>query len=309
MREAWHVINIKRRVADMAPLSKTAFEGQAGTDSQKTHHKELPRPTGEDSDDYDGTRHEIEDESPLQCLFCPRVSATVKTKLSHMLSEHGFFVSQPEHLVDAESFLGYLRTVITVSHECLYCGTIKSTTEGIRQHMRDTGHCLLNVDAEPELLEFWEFPDSSGGEEGESEFAAAFVGKASDIPVFQKLSDTEVCLSRGTVITSRSGESSRQLNRKKRAAVREAKMKAIEAGPVEEQPTASRAVRDRRVAVRGELGMTGVTDQQKRALMAVEKKAQKQEEVVRASHRWAVEKVADKQKTYRATIGSITLCT
>ena len=306
MREPWHVLNVKRRVAELAPISKSAFEEHAPTRPQKSPREESIEPSEDDSTDDKGQGSQNEDESPSQCLFCPSRSLSVKDNLSHMLVEHSFFISQPEHLVDAESFLGYLRTVITTSHECLYCGTTRSTTEDIRQHMRDKGHCLLNVDAEPELLEFWEFLDSSGGEDGESEAAAAFVARERDIPIFQKLSDKEIRLPRGTIIGSRSGESGRKLNRKRRAAVRAAKVKMIEAVPAEEQPAqpsiSTPSVRDSRVAVRGELGMVGVTDQQKRALMAVEKKAQKQEEVIRASYRWSVEKTANKQKRYRRIV-------
>jgi pre-60S factor REI1 len=67
-------------------------------------------------------------------------------------------IPDPEMVVDLESFVGYLATEARVLHECLYCAAMKDSTVSIQSHMRDKGHCLLNFDREPELLDFWENP-------------------------------------------------------------------------------------------------------------------------------------------------------
>jgi pre-60S factor REI1 len=40
---------------------------------------------------------------------------------------------------------------------------MKDSIVSIQSHMRDKGHCLLNFDREPELLDFWENPRSGNG--------------------------------------------------------------------------------------------------------------------------------------------------
>jgi pre-60S factor REI1 len=73
-----------------------------------------------------------------------------------MQKSHGLFIPDQEHLTDTETFLAYLHTIITKFHECLYCGSTKTSAEAARSHMRDRGHCKLNFDSEGELGMFWE---------------------------------------------------------------------------------------------------------------------------------------------------------
>ena len=56
------------------------------------------------------------------------------------------------------------------------------------------------------------------------------------------------------------------------------------------------------MAVRGEMGMLGVSEQQKKALKAVEKKLVRQDMAARARQRWTMEKMANRQKFFRVCL-------
>ncbi|KAF7513471.1 hypothetical protein GJ744_008765 [Endocarpon pusillum] len=54
---------------------------------------------------------------------------------------------------------------------------IKQSAEGTRRHMLDKGHCMINLEREPELLEFWDFSDSDGHDTDEEEAPKSWAGK------------------------------------------------------------------------------------------------------------------------------------
>jgi pre-60S factor REI1 len=202
-----------------------------------------------------------------------------------------------------EAFLGYLAIIIFEYNECLYCSLEKGTVDGVQTHMRDKGHCMIKMNAESELLDFWELSDS--GDEGQNEDEERT--KTAAI----KLSDTEMRLPSGVVINSRSD--STQLRAKPGLAqsrtkgsqnrIKRAEMRAIIAG--ENQETAdgkqSRSSRsdDRRVAVRGEMGLAGIPESQRRALQVTEKKMKRREAVAKAAQRYAAEQEPIKAKYYK----------
>lgn len=105
--------------------------------------------------------------SPHQCLFChlkfENDSGDLDITLEHMSTVHGLFIPEKTLLSDLGSFLGYLATSIRVWHECLYCGATRTSTSAVQSHMRDSGHCMLNLVREPELMEFWECKDNAEG--------------------------------------------------------------------------------------------------------------------------------------------------
>jgi pre-60S factor REI1 len=201
-----------------------------------------------------------------------------------------------------ESFLGYLAILIFEYNECLYCSLKKGTVDGVQTHMRDKGHCMIKMNSESELLDFWEPFDS--GDEGQNEGERT---KSTAI----KLSETEMRLPSGVVINSRSDTT--QLRAKPGLAqsrtkglqyrIKRAEMRAITAG--ENQETAdekqSRPSRsnDRRVAVRGEMGLAGIPESQRRALQITEKKMKRREAVAKAAQRYAAEQEPIKAKYYK----------
>lgn len=61
--------------------------------------------------------------------------------------QHGFFVTEPEYLVDLEGLILYLAKVINSDYLCLFCDAEKDfkSAEAARQHMIDKGHCFMNI--------------------------------------------------------------------------------------------------------------------------------------------------------------------
>ena len=96
--------------------------------------------------------------SPLQCLFCSVESASMDFNLTHMSHAHSFFIPDAEYLIDMESLLSYLFAVVSVFHECLFCGSSKTTKFGVQDHMRGKGHCKVDFeDDEHDLQQFYDF--------------------------------------------------------------------------------------------------------------------------------------------------------
>jgi len=111
---------------------------------------------------------------PSACLFWPIVSSDMQDSLFHMHKVHGLFIPNPEHLIDMESFLSYLFTIISEFQESLYCSITKRTVEGIQRHMKDKGHCKINLDEGSEWRLFYEYLGSeSKGEASQSGHVAS----------------------------------------------------------------------------------------------------------------------------------------
>lgn len=221
-----------------------------------------------------------------------------------MSSLHGLFIPCPSSLHSLDSFLGYLSTIVFTYHECLYCGVEKSSVDGVQTHMRDKGHCMIDLSGESELLDFWDFSDSEDGEEGDA---------------MVKLSETEMRLPSGTVINSRGDRGQFRARpglaqartrssqyRSKREETRALTPREDQEKADEGRGTPSRS-NDRRVAVRGEMGLVGVPESQRRALQITEKKMQRREAVARAAQRYAAEQAPVLAKYYKARTPDILL--
>ena len=247
--------------------------------------------------------------SPSECLFCNMDSLNMEENVEHMQSVHGLYIPEPDQLSDMETFLGYLASIICEYNECLYCGAEKNSMEAVQTHMKDKGHCMINLDGQSELLDFW---DNSDDEDDDKQKGT---GKVTVKDNKFDVTGTEMRLPSGSVITSRSDTA--QLRAKptltksrvkaSQIRIKRDEMKAITDGSEADKPKApdnNRSMRtqpgtDRRVAVRGERGLVGLPEQQKRALMATEVKMKKREHIARAAQRWAMEKVANKQKYFK----------
>jgi len=297
-------------------MSEEEYETQAKS-QEITHRQKDNDEQGEKRNSYDT---EVESDSipedipeaeyeisqkvpPTQCLFCNLDSSTLDANIDHMSSVHGLFIPSLDQLSDMESFLGYLAIIIFEYNECLYCGLEKGSVDGVQTHMRDKGHCMIKMDAESELLDFWEHSDSEdeGQNEDEERTKSAAI----------KLSETEMRLPSGVVIQSRSDAT--QLRAMPRLAqsrtkgsqyrIKRAEMRAITAGENhgtadENQSRPSRSD-DRRVAVRGEMGLAGIPESQRRALQITEKKMKRREAIAKAAQRYAAEQQPVKAKYYK----------
>ncbi len=288
--ENWHqnsVYNIKRRIASLPPIPLDAFHIQIEKNidireaSTSSNDEEISDNEGEQS------------ASPFQCLFCSRSFASddagFETNLEHMRTAHGMFIPDPEMVVDMQSFVGYLATEVRAWHECLYCGATKPSTLSIQSHMRDKGHCLLNLDREPELLDFWESPrwvDGDGAAALEQERPT-------------NLSATEIRFASGRVIGSRhAAPATKKASRKRSLAA--STMRALPPGS-EDAGSSPLAVgpqlaSGRQLARREEMSILGVSVQQRQALVLAVKKAQRSEAVARRAREWVYAKGANSQK-------------
>jgi pre-60S factor REI1 len=246
------------------------------------------RSSSSSSDEEVSDNEDEQHASPFQCLFCSLSFASddvgFATNLEHMLAAHGMSIPDQEMVVDMQSLVGYLAVEVRAWHECIYCGATKPSTLGIQSHMRDKGHCLLNLDREPELLDFWESPfDGEGGAALEQER-----------PI--NLSATEIRFASGRVIGSRHATPAiKKASRKQALAMRalppsseEAESSLLTIAP---QPASSR-----QLGRREEMSIVGVSAQQRQALVLAEKKAQRSEAVARRAREWVYAKAANSQK-------------
>ncbi|RDW57324.1 hypothetical protein BP5796_12774 [Coleophoma crateriformis] len=283
MKAPWHVYNIKRRIASLPPIPLDVFE------TQIEKRNETSKPSN--SSDEDVSDHESEESSsPFQCLFCSQDFANddigFAANLEHMRTAHGMTIPDPELVVDLPSFVGYLATEVRAWHECLYCGATKPSTRSIQSHMRDKSHCRLNLDREPELLDFWDRPQWVDVDED----AAALE---------PDLSATEISLASGRVIGSRQAVPAiKKASRQQRSLAMRALPSGSEAEAAESLPQDDRPqlASGRQLARRDEMSLLGVSVQQRQALVLAEKKAQRSEAVARRAREWVTAKGANLQK-------------
>jgi pre-60S factor REI1 len=254
---------------------------------------------------------------PTDCLFCPLKLPDLSENITHMQSQHGLFIPEPSHVSHMETFIRFLGELITQYNECLYCGAERNSTTAIRQHMQSKGHCMLNLEREPELLEFWEFGDSDEEESRANNEGAETTARTWEarVATSTRLSDLEIQLPSGMVIGSRAQtpHSKPNLTSKRRSAIKAAHLKAIAAEPhnadantpnPDPSTSAPAPTEDKRIITRrDERGLVGLPEQQRRALVTTQRKMQKREAVAEAAHRWVLDKVVNKQKYYRVSTG------
>ena len=181
-----------------------------------------------------------------------------------------FYIPEIENLSSLETIVGYLRAVITKYNECLYCGMIKQSADGVRRHMLDKGHCMINLEREPELLEFWEFSDSDGHDTDDERVPKAWARKT-DTAASGELSQGEYLLPSGRGVGSKSKtQEARPLARRTALAAKETSTRMIPEGlidninqtssadPAESLGRTPRGTHDRAVSVRDAEGLVGV---------------------------------------------------
>jgi len=285
MKEPWHVYNVKRKIASLPPISYEAYTSKVQVKEDIRQNPEGSSASGDDHEDSDEASDDLA--TAFQCLFCNQEfeedEQGFEGNLDHMSTTHGLHIPDVEAVEDLESLVGYLSTEVRLWHECLYCGATKPTTPSIQSHMRDKGHCQLNLDREPELLEFWtQAPSSSEDEEGRKQYK----------------DDKEMRLASGRVVGSRRAGPARKMQRKRNTMALAAREPSPPKDESEARPTATEAQSStgRQVARRDQMGIIGVSDQQRQALMLAEKKAQRSEAVARRAREWANNRGGNFQK-------------
>ena len=231
--------------------------------------------------------------SPLQCLFCNVESTSLDSNLTHMSHAHSFFIPDAEYLIDMESLLSYLFAIVAVFHECVFCGSLRSSKFAVQDHMRGKGHCKVDFeDDEHQLKQFYDFSgDVDDGGEDDGEELAEGVNLVPD--------EDELRLPSGKILGHRSRARYFRQNMSQRASSTPSSQQQL---PIEaEFEPAAIESKDRRVAMRAgtSTSLIGVPELQQRALMAIENKMLKIEAIARNAYQHKLEKEGNRQKRYK----------
>ncbi|ETS75625.1 hypothetical protein PFICI_12569 [Pestalotiopsis fici W106-1] len=103
---------------------------------------------------------------PSKCLFCNQGNTDFESNLSHMQSAHGLFIPHRRHLiVETQVLIEYIHLVIHGYHECICCGTQRSSPLATQQHMLGKSHCRFDMEREDsEFADFWDFSDGDSSD-------------------------------------------------------------------------------------------------------------------------------------------------
>jgi pre-60S factor REI1 len=253
------------------------------------------------SHDEDEQNEEEEEFRPLECLFCNSTATSLEANLGHMSLAHSFFIPDAEYLIDVESFLSYLFTVISVFHECLYCGTERSTKFAVQDHMRGKGHCKVDFDDdEHQLKQFYDFSGADGDVDGDEE-------EETEDEVTLVPDEDELRLPSGRILGHRSrARYFRQHHTEHASFVSGSQQQlltegASETGEESETVPTSAASTDRRLALRAgtSTSLVGVPELRQRAMIAVEHQIMKQEAAAKNEYQHVLERGGNKQKRFK----------
>lgn len=109
----------------------------------------------------DETDEEFEELPNLDCFYCGKSHSLIENNLRHMSSNHGLYIPERTYLKDLDGLLTFLNEVIYIDNECLTCGFVGKTLEGIIQHLVSKGHCRMPYETKGERAVFEEFYDFS----------------------------------------------------------------------------------------------------------------------------------------------------
>ena len=93
------------------------------------------------------------------CLFCSFFATDLNSNIQHMSRAHGMFIPERPYLVDLEGLVIHLSRKVHDDYQCLYCGRLKWSEDGIKTHMRDSSHCKIAYDTEEQQLDIGQFYD------------------------------------------------------------------------------------------------------------------------------------------------------
>jgi pre-60S factor REI1 len=140
------------------PISERPTRRHNSTAEGRTEHPLSP--TGSRASKASTTNGEISKADALrQCFFCVFFAADLKSNIQHMTRVHGLFIPERPYLVDLEGLIIHLSRKVHDDYQCLYCGRLKWSEDGIKTHMRDSSHCKIAYDTEEQQLDIGEFYD------------------------------------------------------------------------------------------------------------------------------------------------------
>lgn len=125
-----------------------------GHSNKKAYHRRSKNKEMEDINDMDDTtflanRKKLCGEFKLnECLFCSELSGSVNQNIDHMYSMHGFTILFSDNVKDKKELLQYIGDKILLNFDCLYCGKMFRSIQGVQHHMVSTDHCKMRNDSE-----------------------------------------------------------------------------------------------------------------------------------------------------------------
>jgi pre-60S factor REI1 len=262
-----HLASVVSRMENLKLRDTDGSDSESESDSMSEEGESGEQEGGDD--DYP----EFEEET---CLFCPTSSESLETNITHMQKSHGLFIPNLDALTDPYSFFAYLHTLITRFNECLSCSRVLTSPEAARDHMKDKGHCCVNVDGD-EWAEFWEVVDEDGKGKGRDKLVSE--GDRFQLPG-------------GRSIRHRAQRPSRHPRRARIAGSTNVETEG-------ENPNQERGLA---TSNRREMGIIGLSDVQKRSLRVAEKKMINDEMWARNESRAVREKSGNKQKHFRPDV-------
>lgn len=247
------------------------------------------------------------DSNLLQCLFCNFTSQTLKQNFFHMLQVHGTFIPEQERLINPQGLVTHLSQQINQFHECISCGTTKTTAYGVQAHMIDKGHCMLSFKFDAVLKSFWGFSiDRSDTEEDDQHHALTERSSSPDLCdshlVSSRVYSTDLLLHlpSGQTLGHRSlSRYYRQNLHSKPLPISQSPTNAITDSSASTSEALQPSHRTRLQPTTLSKGVIGVPEAKRREVTAVTKRAQRSEWRKRGDDAWAVQKGGNRQKFFK----------
>ncbi|OHX00427.1 pre-60s factor [Colletotrichum incanum] len=170
-KSQWHVTNLKRRIAELDPLTAEQHAALSETPTAPadalTAESDSENSSSSISDADLSDAEPDDDFIPENCLFCNATSGSLDDNVAHMGKAHSMFIpSQEKLIVDLETLVRYLHLVVFGYQECLQCGTQRRTASAVQQHMLGKGHCKFDITIEDsEFKDFYDDLMDNGNDE------------------------------------------------------------------------------------------------------------------------------------------------
>lgn len=317
-----HYANRKAWQAHLKSRNHTQKTAETDSETSSLSDEPLPETLSLYTHEKDQPANKEETFSPSQCLFCNIESASLDSNLAHMLHAHSFFIPNAEYLIDMESLLSYLFAAISIFHECLFCGSSKTTKFAVQDHMRGKAHCKVDFeeDDEHDLKQFYDFSggDVDDDDEEEEEEEGTQPETQVEVDLVPIDEDDELRLPSGKILGHRSRarffrhqdfndhpSSSSSSSRQRQRIPTEGEAQNLESELA--STTESTTTTDRRLAIMRagtSTSLIGVPDLQLRALIAIEMKMEKMATRERNEYQHVVERGGNRQKRYKvASLG------
>ncbi|EWY80913.1 hypothetical protein FOYG_15208 [Fusarium oxysporum NRRL 32931] len=150
-----HVQALRNRAAASGLIEQPTEDSDTFSHTSNDPEDERLSTDDETGDENETSGSAIPEFDSTKCIICTHNDESFDKSLIHMETAHGLRIPFRDHLiVDLETVIWYLYFLVATYRECIYCGTRRRTVEGIQQHMRDKGHC--RVELTDEMQEFYD---------------------------------------------------------------------------------------------------------------------------------------------------------